>query len=566
MDDARSVASRLSKNKTARPHFRPTRPITVPVCLVSFCPVLKEYLRRSANAEYTEPVRVQQSACRIWTPATISQFPRRMTYGEARLLQSRKRVRAIDSAVIVIYLAGVTWFGARFRSSQNSLKDYFLGGKTAPWWAIALSIVSAETSTLTIIGTPPLAYGGSFVFLQVVAGYLLARVVISTIFLPQYFKGQMFTAYQLMERRFGPRVRKVTAGIFLVTRALAEGVRVFAISIVISIILHTGGVASIMVIVFLTLFYTFEGGMTAVIWTDVIQMVMYVLGAAVSFLVLVGKIPGGFAHVWEVGSAAGKFRVFDFAWSWTYPYTFWAGLIGGCFLTTASHGTDQLIVQRLLSAKNQSQSRLALFCSWIVIFVQFTLFLTIGVMLWVLRGGKPIVGSADRLYPEFIWQSLPTGIAGLAMAAVIAAAMANLSAALNSLASATVVDFYQPLTHSRYSLAHYLKASRLSTIFWGAVLAAIALVASQWGSVLESGLSIASVTLGLLLGVFLLGVLTTRTGENAAIAGVVAGAMVMLVVKFASKIPFTWWVLIGSTVTFGVGWVASFVVPERKAA
>jgi Na+/proline symporter len=170
------------------------------------------------------------------------------------------------------------------------------------------------------------------------------------------------------------------------------------------------------------------------------------------------------------------------------------------------------------------------------------------------------------LYPEFIWQSLPTGIAGLAMAAVIAAAMANLSAALNSLASATVVDFYQPLTHSRYSLAHYLQASRLSTIFWGAVLAAIALVASQWGSVLESGLSIASVTLGLLLGVFLLGVLTTRTGENAAIAGVVAGAMVMLAVKFASKIPFTWWVLIGSTVTFGVGYLASFVVPERKAA
>lgn len=472
-------------------------------------------------------------------------------------------MRPVDLAVIFAYLAGVTWFGARFKESQKSLKDYFLGGRSAPWWAIALSIVSAETSTLTIIGTPPLAYKGSFVFLQVVFGYLLARIVISTIFLPQYFQGQLFTAYALMERRFGPHVRKVTSAIFLVTRALAEGVRVFAISIVISIILHTGGVASIVVIMLLTLFYTFEGGMTAVIWTDVLQMIMYVLGAGVSFYVLAGKIPGGFSHAMDVASAAGKLQVFDFHWSWTSPYTFWAGIIGGTFLTTASHGTDQLVVQRLLSAKNERQSRLALLTSWGVIFIQFCLFLTIGAMLWVLREGKPIVGASDKLYPSFIWESLPAGIAGLAMAAILAAAMANLSAALNSLASATVVDFYQPMTQSRKSPEHYLLASRLSTVFWGAILAAIALVASQWGSVLESGLSIASVTLGILLGVFLLGVLTKRPGERAAIAGVIAGAIVMLFVKLGTKIPYTWWVLIGSSATFSVGWLASFAVTEK---
>src|SRR5271165_6470601 len=216
-----------------------------------------------------------------------------------------------DLAVIVLYLAGITWFGTRFRESQKTLKDYFLGGREMPWWAIALSIVSAETSTLTIIGTPPLAYGGSFVFLQVVFGYLLARVVISAIFLPQYFQGQLFTAYALMQRRFGTRVRRVTAGIFLLTRSLAEGVRVFAISIVVSIILHTSGPASILVIVALTLFYTFEGGMTAVIWTDVIQMAMYVLGAAVGFYVLLAKIPGGLGHVVDLAGHAGKLRVFD---------------------------------------------------------------------------------------------------------------------------------------------------------------------------------------------------------------------------------------------------------------
>ena len=388
---------------------------------------------------------------------------------------------------------------------------------------------------------PPLAYAGSYVFLQVVFGYLFARVVISAIFLPQYSQGQLFTAYELMQRRFGGRVRRVTAGIFLITRALAEGVRVFAVSIVVAIILHTGGPAtSVVVITVLTIFYTFEGGMTAVIWTDVVQMIMYVLGAGVSLFVLAGRIPGGWDHAWAAASAAGKLRVFDFHWSWTMPYTFWAGIIGGCFLTTASHGTDQLVVQRLLAAKNQSQSRLALFASWIVILIQFTLFLTIGILLWALRGGKPIEGPPDRLYPSFIWESLPTGIAGLAMAAILAAAMANLSAALNSLASTTVVDFYQPLTRARHSPAHYLRVSRLSTIFWGAVLAGIALIASQWGSVLESGLSIASVTLGILLGVFLLGVLTKRPGEWAAITGVCAGAIVMAFVKFATKIPFTW--------------------------
>ena len=462
--------------------------------------------------------------------------------------------RPVDLAVIAAYLAGVTWFGARFRKGQRSLQDYFLGGRTAPWWAIALSIVSAETSTLTIIGTPPLAYGGSFVFLQVVFGYLAARIVISAILLPQYFKGQMFTAYELMERRFGKRTRKVTSGIFLITRSLAEGVRVFAVSIVISIILGTSGPASILAIVALTLFYTFEGGMTAVIWTDVVQMTMYVLGAAVSFFMLLGKIPGGLGHALALAAPAGKLHILDFHWSWTNPYTFWAGLIGGCFLTTASHGTDQLVVQRLLSAPSERDSRTALLSSWIVIFVQFTLFLTIGMLLWVFRGGQTFgKDDLDRLYPSFLWASLPVGIAGLAMAAIIAAAMANLSAALNSMASATIADFYQPLTGGRFSPAHYLRVSRFSTVLWAAVLAGVGLFARHWGSVLESGLSIASVTLGILLGVFLLGVLTKRVSENAAIAGVIAGAATMLWIKFGTTVPFTWWVPIGSAVTFGVG-------------
>src|SRR5690349_3846828 len=252
-------------------------------------------------------------------------------------------MRWLDLGVIVAYLVGITWFGARFRRSQKSLRDYFLGGHTAPWWAISLSIVSAETSTLTVIGTPALSFGGNFSFLQVVLGYLLGRVLISTLFLPQYFRGEMYTAYELMRRRFGERIRRLTAGTFLLLRALAEGVRVFAISIIISIILGTGEVVSIAVIVCLTLFYTFEGGMTAVIWTDVVQMFLYVAGALLSFFVILHQIPGGWPPVAQVAGDAHKFQTFDFRFAlsaefFARNYRFWAGLIGGCFLTSASHG------------------------------------------------------------------------------------------------------------------------------------------------------------------------------------------------------------------------------------
>jgi SSS family solute:Na+ symporter len=475
-------------------------------------------------------------------------------------------VRTVDLGVILAYLIAITWFGARFRHSQKSLKDYFLGGRTAPWWAISLSIVSAETSTLTIVGTPGLSFAGDLGFLQIVFGYLLARIVISVVLLPHYFRGDMYTAYELMRRRFGERIRKVTAGIFLVTRALAEGVRVFAISIVISIILGTGEVASIVLIVCLTLFYTFEGGMTAVIWTDVVQMSLYVFGAILSFFVILEKIPGGWEHVTAVAGQAGKFHLFNFHFAptmefFSVPFTFWAGILGGCFLTTASHGTDQLMVQRLLSAKNEVQSRTALLASWAVIFTQFTLFLLIGILLWVYYRDTDLAPPAqtDRIYPQFIWNNLPTGIAGLIMAAILAAAMANISAALNSLASTTVVDFYRQIRKDRDE-AHYLRLARVATIVWGAILLGIGILARQWGSVLVAGLTIASIPFGALLGVFLLGVLTRRVDEIAALCGVIAGLVTIVYVRFETPIAWTWYVLIGTTATFVVGYGASFLI------
>lgn len=471
----------------------------------------------------------------------------------------------VDLGIILAYLAGITLFGARFRKGQTSLRDYFLGGRTAPWWAISLSIVSAETSTLTIVGTPALAFSGNLGFLQIVFGYLLARVVISILLLPHYFRGELFTAYELMRRRFGERVRKLTAGIFLVTRAMAEGVRVFAISLVISIVLGTGEIVSIVLIVLLTLFYTFEGGMTAVIWTDVVQMSLYIVGAVASFIVILGKIPGGWEHVAAVAGAAHKFTIFDFRFAPTMEffsrtYSFWAGVAGGCFLTTATHGTDQLMVQRLLSARDERQSRLALLSSWAVILVQFVLFLLIGVLLFVYYGDQhlPAPAQKDRIYPEFVWNQLPPGLSGLIIAAILAAAMANLSAALNSLASTTVVDFFGARAKGANE-GQSMRRARMATVVWGMVLLAIAIVARGSKSVLEAGLTIGSIPMGALLGVFLLGVLTKTPREGAAMAGVAAGLGTILYVKLCTPIAFTWYVLIGTIVTFGVGMAGSVI-------
>ena len=490
-------------------------------------------------------------------------------------------MRPWDLAVIVAYLLLITWFGAQFKGSQKTLKDYFLGGRGAPWWAISFSIVSAETSTLTVIGTPALSFAGNFTFLQLIFGYLLGRIVIALLFLPHYFRGEMYTAYELMQRRFGFRVRKFTAGTFLILRALAEGVRVFAVSIVVSIVLEwltkqfqftsrNAELLSIAIIVCLTLFYTFEGGMTAVIWTDVVQMILYVGGALVSFFVILRLIPGGWTQTLALGHAAHKFQLFDFRFSLTpaffqRTYSFWAGLIGGCFLTTASHGTEQLLVQRLLSARNERESRWALFSSWIVIFFQFALFLMIGVLLYVYyrETGRSPAAVPERTYPEFIWNHLPIGVAGLVIAAILAAAMSNLSAALNALASTTIMDFFRPL-RPHHSEATYLRLARWTTVLWGVVLFGVGFTARHWGRVLEAGLSIASVLYGALLGVFLLGVLTKRPGQWAAICGMSAGFIATFALR--TRVAYTWYVVIGSAATFLVGYLASLVLRERDAA
>jgi SSS family solute:Na+ symporter len=476
------------------------------------------------------------------------------------------RIEIVDGIIIVAYLAGITLFGLRFRKSQRSLRDYFLADRNIPWWAIALSIVGAETSTLTVIGTPGIAYGGNFGFLQLVLGYLAGRVVISVLFLPHYFRGEMFTAYQLIDRRFGKTLHRITAGVFLATRAAAEGVRVWAVAIVVGIALGTSEIGSVAIVMLLTLVYTFEGGMAAVIWTDVVQLIIYVSGTVVGLFTLMHLVPGGWPAVHSAAAVAGKLQVFDFTFTFFKSYTFWAGLIGGMFLTTASHGTDQLMVQRLLSARNQRDSQAALLGSGLVILVQFTLFLLVGVGLWVFYRANPPAtpfASLDRVFPTFIVDHMPHGISGLLIAAILAAAMSNLSAALNSLSSTTMIDFYlrfRPETSERARFA----LSRGATILWGLVLFGLALLSRQSRTVLETGLSIASVAYGGLLGVFMLGLLTKRATQRGTMIGMLCGLALNIYIWEWTHIAWTWYVTIGACTTFIVGYLASMVVGKNR--
>jgi SSS family transporter len=484
------------------------------------------------------------------------------------------RLSSVDLSLVAIYLAGITLFGLQFRSKDRSLKNYFLADRRIPWWAIALSIVAAETSTLTIISVPGLAYTGDWGFLEIVLGYLLGRIVVCIIFLPRYFRGELLTAYEVIGQRFGPRLHKLTAFLFLFLRAAAEGVRVFAVSIVVGIAIGTRDIVSIAIICALTLIYTLEGGMAAVIWTDVVQMALYVAGTIVSVILLGHRVPGGWQAIHTVAAAAGKLTIFHFVFSLSQTYTFWAGLAGGCFLTMASHGTDQLMVQRLLAAKNLRESRIALLASGVVILVQFALFLAIGTGLYYFYGnvtnGTP-PGNPDRVFPAFIVTEMPHGVAGLMVAAILAAAMSNLSAAVNSLSSSSMVDFYmawKPDAEER----ERARLSRVMTFFWAILLFVLALMSRGGGHVVEVGLSIASVAYGALLGVFLLGTLTKTATESGAIIGMIGGLVAnILLWKQPHSVPlpkiaWTWFVLIGSLLTFALGWAMSKILPGKHTS
>jgi len=472
----------------------------------------------------------------------------------------------LDYLVIGGYLLAITAFGSWFGRFQKTTRDYFLTGQSVPWWAICFTIVATETSTLTFISVPATAYGSNMTFLQLVFGYVIGRVFVSILFIPAYFRGELFTSYELLQRRFGPRVKNLSASIFLVTRALADGIRLFATALVISVVTQLPVNWAIVIIGVAMIIYTVRGGASAVIWTDVVQLFVYVAGAAVVFGSLLALIPGGWAEVVRAGAQAGKFRVFDFSLVLSRPYTFWAGLIGGIALTLSTHGTDQFLVQRLLAARSPREAARGLVLSGFLVLAQFVLFLLIGVMLFTYYQHVPLpraLARNDELLPTFIVTSLSHGAAGFIVAAIVAAA---LSPSINAMAATTVNDFYAKYVRPDADEATLMRVSRMWTIIWGVVQIAVA-IGAQWmqRSVLDAGLAVLSWASGSVLGAFLLGTLAPSIDESATFIGMLAGLAVMTVVWGWTPTAFTWYVFIGAATTIMCAWTVQATRGSRPA-
>jgi SSS family transporter len=473
----------------------------------------------------------------------------------------------LDLLVLGAYLAGVVGFGLWVGRHQKDAADYMLGDRDIPWWGILFSIVATETSSVTFLSIPGFAWSRDFTFLQLPIGYLLGRLLVVVFLLPHYFAGEYFTAYEVLRKRFGGPVGQAASLLFVVTRSLADGLRLFLTAIVVQEISGFSLPVSIALVGLTTVVYTFVGGMKAVVWTDVIQFVVYVAGAVVALVLLVNRLPGGFGQLIAEGSAAGKFRFLDWSTALSAPYTLWAGVIGGTFLTFGTHGVDQMMVQRYLSARSRGEAARALLASGVVVFVQFAFFLLIGVGLFVFYRAFPPAAAfdrPDRVFVRFIVEQLPTGVVGLVAGAVFAAAMSTLSSSLNSSATAVVTDFYRPLARSA-SPQQLLRATKGFTLVFGLVQVLVALGGPLLGqTVVESVLTVAGFTTGITLGVFFLGIFTTRVDRRAALAGLALGLATITAVAFGTRLAWPWYTLVGSLATFGFGLAASFLAPVEE--
>ena len=491
------------------------------------------------------------------------------------------RFNLLDLAVLLAYLGGTTALGMWIGRDQKNATDYFVADRAIPWWAVLFSIVASETSALTFISVPGLAYTGNLGFLEVVAGYIVGRFVVAFTLLPRYFNGNLVTAYALLETRFGLTTRRFTSIVFMITRAMADAVRVFATAIPVALII--GPVlpkeytmpAAIVVLGALTVIYTYRGGMKAVVWTELLQASIYLLGG-ISALVLIGQsVDGGWSTIIERAGAAGKLQTISWYTGFDQPHTMFAGLIGGAFLAMASHGADQIIVQRLLSSRSLKQAQVAIIGSGFAVFAQMTLFLFVGLGLWVLYEGRPF-SAADQIFPTYIIERMPHGLIGLIVAAIIAATMSTHSGAINALAASSTHDIYLPFTKRSPDDPRTLQVGKRFALAWGIVLTAGALMFKDNGTpVVVVALSIASFTQGGLLGGFFLGMFWKRAIQRDAILGMSVGISCMAFIVFAKQIvaaypsmastlggvatiAWPWYVLIGLSITFVTGVLSSF--------
>jgi len=499
-------------------------------------------------------------------------------------------MQTLDLVIIFGYLIGITAFGILFSGKQETTEDYFVGDRSVPWWAIAMSIVATETSTITFVSVPGVAFArnGNFQFLQLVFGYMLGRVVISLIFIPLYFKGDLQTVYQLLGERFGTRVKMLASSLFVIMRNVADGVRLLLTAIVLAAVYTSFNpqadattiiIGSIVLLGVVMIVFTFYGGMEAVIWVEVVQLVIYIGGAIAAAVILIQHIDGGFSGALALGSQFNKFDLFDFGLDFTKTYTFWAGILGGCFLTMSTHGTDQYLVQRYLCTKKPSSASLALLSSGAVVLGQFIGFLFIGVLLFafyapynaseyiqagVAGSGVPATFpflKGDQVFPNFITQHMPPGLSGLVVAAIFAAA---LSSSLNSIAATAINDLYKPFKQDLTD-SQLVKLAGWLTVIVGIVqiVVAIAFMRSD-ESALGLALSVASLINGPILGVFLVGTFLKNAKEIHALIAMAVSIVLMLYILLGTKIAWTWYALIGSLTTLLVAWLATLIIPKTN--
>lgn len=485
-------------------------------------------------------------------------------------------IHGADLTVLLVYLAAMVAFGMYIGRRQDSAAGFMVGSRDTPWWVILFSIVATETSTVTFLSVPGIAWKDDLTFLQLPIGYIVGRMVVVVALLPRYFAGDMFTAYEVLRRRFGGYVNQVASGLFIVTRTLGDGLRLFLSAIILERVFSIDIEIAVIGLGCLTILYTFVGGMRAVLWTDFVQFVVYISGAVVAFWLLLDQIEGGFSTVIDIAKDEDKLRIFDFDFDLTRPYLFWTGLIGGAILAVGTHGVDQMLVQRYLSARSQRDAGLALALSGPVVLVQFAFFLLLGVALFAFYTLHPHEFSRpDRVFATFIVENLPVGVLGIVLGAVLSAAMSTLSSSLNSASTALVNDILMPPDRRGADAgddATRLRLARTFTVVFGIAQIVVGIGGQlvEDKPIIGTVLHIQAMTTGLILGVFCLGMWTTSLGSKAALTGLVGGLVVVTFVEFGvpeifgASLAWPWFVLVGAASTFLLGLVADLFMPANE--